>query len=127
MGKYKVYATPSFDKDMKKLKKRYPKINKDFKDFLNDIEENGDLGDEIPGVIYSSKSNNEKVYKKRMANTSANKGARGGFRIIEYVLTDNNEVYFIAIYSKNEMINMQKKEIGKLVKMNKKLLFREDK
>src|SRR5690625_2343618 len=98
--KYSVYTTPSFKREYNKLKKRYPKIDDDFENFLDDIEFNGILGDPMMGIV----KDGNKVFKKRMINSSARKGLPGGFRIIKYLVTEDSSVYLLDIYSKSDKI-----------------------
>lgn len=53
-----------------------------------------------------------------MANTSAKQGKSGGFRVIIYLITSNNLVYLLDIYSKNEQENISTKDIINLIKKN---------
>ena len=112
MSKYSALITPTFESQYNKLKKKYPKIDEDFDSFLDEIEIDGNLGEDIQGVT----KDGNKVFKKRMKNTSAKKGLSGGFRIIEYLVTSENIVYLLDIYSKSEKEDIPKKRIAKLIK-----------
>lgn len=120
MKKYVVFTTPTFEAHYKKLKKRYHKIDDDFEKFLDEIEIDGDLGEDIPNIV----KDGNKVFKKRMKNSSANKGLSGGFRIIEYLVTEDNEVYLLDIYSKSDYEDIPKKKIIKLVKETKRSIVK---
>jgi len=109
---YIVDITPSFKKEYDKLKKRYPKIDDDFEEFLDDVEINGHLGDPVPGVT----KDGNKVFKKRMKNTSARKGLSGGFRIIKYLVTKDSTIYLLDIYSKSDKANIADQRIRRLIK-----------
>lgn len=109
---YIVEITPSFEKEYHKLKKSYPRIDDDFDEFLNDVEINGHLGDSVPGIV----KDGNKVFKKRMRNTSAKKGLSGGFRIIKYLVTKDNIIYLLDIYSKSDKVNISDKRIRRLIK-----------
>ena len=98
MSKYIALTTPAFEVQYNKLKKKYPKIDNDFEVLLDEIEIDGNLGEDIQGI---SKDGN-KIFKKRMKNTSAKKGLSGGFRIIEYLVTSENTIYLLDIYSKSD-------------------------
>lgn len=113
---YIVDITPTFRKEYNRLKRRYPKTDNDFEDFLDDIEINGHLGDSIAGIIVDG----NKIFKKRMKNSSARKGLSGGFRIIEYLLTEDNTIYLLDIYSKSDRANITDQRIKRLIK--KKIL-----
>lgn len=120
MKKYTVFTTPTFEASYKKLKKRYHKIDDDFEKFLDEIEIDGDLGEDIPNIV----KDGNKVFKKRMKNSSANKGLSGGFRVIEYLVTKDNVVYLLDIYSKSDYEDISKKKIIKLVKETKKSIVK---
>jgi len=111
MAKYKTFFTDTFEYRLKKLAKKYPGIRADFRALLEEIEEQGDLGDSVPGVV----KDGNKVFKKRMRNSSANKGLSGGFRVIEYLVTETNEVYLLDIYSKSDQENIRVEEIRRLI------------
>ncbi|KIL74238.1 hypothetical protein [Bacillus badius] len=111
MSKYTAITTPAFEARYKKLKKRYPKIDDDFEVFLDEVEIKGDLGEDVQHVV----KDGNKVFKKRMRNTSARKGLSGGFRVIEYLITENNEVYLLDIYSKSDQVDIPREKIRKLI------------
>ncbi|MEQ6388010.1 hypothetical protein RZN22_01630 [Bacillaceae bacterium S4-13-58] len=70
------------------------------------------MGEDIQGVT----KDGDKVFKKRMKNTSAKKGLSGGFRIIEYLVTSESTVYLLDIYSKSEKADIPRKRIARLIK-----------
>lgn len=112
MGNITVVTTPSFETQYAKLKKRYQKIDDDFEDFLNEIEIDGELGEDIQGIV----KDGNKVFKKRMRNKSAKKGLSGGFRVIEYLITEDHTVYLLDIYSKSDQTDIPKKKVIRLVR-----------
>lgn len=105
-----------FEESYEKLKRKYRQIDDDFEDFIDDIEQNGNIGDSIPKII----KDGNKVFKKRMKNSSANKGLSGGFRVIEYLITEDNSIYLLDIYSKSVQENIEKKKILSLIKEAKR-------
>lgn len=109
-----VHVTPNFEQSFRKLRKKYPKMNEDLRELLDEIEENGLLGDEIPGVL----SSDNKIYKKRMKNTNAHKGKSGGFRVIHYLVTNSNDVFLLEIYSENQQEDISNDEIRHLTHSN---------
>ncbi|MFJ7647469.1 type II toxin-antitoxin system RelE/ParE family toxin [Lysinibacillus sp. NPDC097279] len=118
--KYRVNTTPTFEKEFKRLLKRYPKIVDDFEALIDEIEVNAELGEPIQGVgvKYENHMKKFKIFKKRMPNTSAKQGKSGGFRVIIYLITSSNQVYLLDIYSKNEQENISTKDIVNLIKKN---------
>jgi len=67
-------------------------LKDDFKQFLEDIEENPHLGTTL--------RNN--CYKIRIAIKSKGKGKSGGGRIITHVQVTETTVYLLSIYDKSE-------------------------
>lgn len=65
MSIFTVVTTPSFESQYAKLKKRYPKIDDDFEDFLNEVEIDGELGEDIQGRGPGRKT--RKIYAKQIS------------------------------------------------------------
>lgn len=126
MVKYKIETTPEFEKEFRKLKKRFLHIDDDFEEFLDEIELKGDLGVPVTGVKMENGHKGNKIFKKRMKNTSANQGKSGGLRVIEYLITSSNTVYLLDIYSKNVQEDIPKKKIIGLMNKNTDLLLNKE-
>src|SRR5690625_694398 len=108
---YIVDITPSFKKEYEKLKKRYPKIDDDFYELIEYVEINGHFVNPVPEVT----KDDNKVFKKRMKNTTARKWLSGGFRIIKYLVTKDNTIYLLDIYSKSDKANIADQRIRRLI------------
>jgi mRNA-degrading endonuclease RelE of RelBE toxin-antitoxin system len=90
----RVEVTAVFTKALKRLSRKYPSIVDELDKLITRLEKDERPGDKIPGAGYD-------VYKVRLANPSARRGKRGGFRIIYYIrLVDH--VVLLTIYSKSE-------------------------
>jgi mRNA-degrading endonuclease RelE of RelBE toxin-antitoxin system len=89
--RYKIETIPRFEKDVKKLKKKFPKIKNDLIDLVNVLSSNPKLGINL----------GENVFKIRIPNSSIPTGKRGGFRVITYYKKDDI-LYLVTIYSKTE-------------------------
>ena len=100
-----IKDTETFNKDVKKLKKRYKHIEKDYIDFINSIKSIDDLGINL--------GNN--IFKVRIANSDKNRGKSSGYRLISYLKLIENELYVIYIYDKSDMENINENEIDKLI------------
>ncbi|TDQ36985.1 hypothetical protein [Aureibacillus halotolerans] len=112
MNHYQIIPTKSFDRALRNLTKKHPKAVDDIGDVLTSLQ-NGDLvGNAIPGL----KHPNNKAFKVRSANVSGRTGKRGGFRIIYYLVTSDNEIYLLTVYSKSDKQNISTKEINELVR-----------
>ena len=67
-----IITTPTFEKEFKRLNKKYASLKSDLEVFEKDISENPKIGDDL----------GHEVYKVRIAIKSKNKGKSGGGRII---------------------------------------------
>ena len=79
---------------------------------LIELEEGNLLGDRVPNI----KLKGNMVYKMRLENPDANNDKSGGFRVIWYLVTSDNEIYPLTIYSKSDQVDISSREISQLVK-----------
>ena len=101
---FKIKTIPRFEKDVKKLKKKFPKIKNDLVDFINELSLNPELGINL----------GETIFKVRILNSSIPTGKSGGFRIITYYKT-NDTLYLVTIYSKTEQDTILTDKLKKIV------------
>jgi len=101
---YSIKPTVVFQKNTKKLLKKFPNIKNDCLDFIAQLKQGFFVGDKLKGF-------DEKVFKVRIGSSDQRKGKRGGFRIIYYVVTEQQEIYLLTIYAKVKQENITKKEI----------------
>jgi len=106
---YKAYLTETFQKSIKILKKKYPKVKDDLHDTIKFLEKEPTIGDPIPGW-------NKEIWKIRAASSDVKKGKRGGFRLIYLWKAGEFAIYFLAAYFKGEKQDISKKEIEVLLK-----------
>jgi len=97
-----------FDKDVKRLFKKYKQLPNDLKALNKELLENPKSGIEL----------GNRCYKIRLANSSVPTGKSGGFRIIYYHLDINKNLYLMSMYSKNELENIDDKIILNILKDN---------
>ena len=107
---YKVLTIEPFDKQLKRLLKKYTSIKKDFSNLVDSLEKNPLQG--------TSLGNN--CYKIRMAIKSKAKGKSGGARVIINLHIEKTTVYLLAIYDKSEQETITDKELIDLVSLIKK-------
>ncbi|HVS90577.1 MAG TPA: type II toxin-antitoxin system RelE/ParE family toxin [Mucilaginibacter sp.] len=98
---YSVVTTPFFEREFKKLLKKYISLPKDFQKVISLLRDDPKSGESV--------GNN--CYKVRMSIASKNKGKSGGARVITYVRFVNEEIFLISIYDKSEISNIAEKEI----------------
>jgi mRNA-degrading endonuclease RelE of RelBE toxin-antitoxin system len=103
---YSVYTIPPFDKQLKRLSKKYPSLRNDFSEFLKSLKENPEQGTAL--------GNN--CFKIRLAITDKGKGKSGGARIITHVKVIQSSVYLLSVYDKSEKEDIPNKYIADLLK-----------
>lgn len=106
----KFEVTSEFEKSLKRLSKKYKSLKEDYILFLDELEQNPFIGDEIIA----------NCRKARIAIKSKGKGKSGGGRIIFYYEIVNDEVILLYIYDKSEMENINDDFIRYLLQSFKK-------
>jgi len=100
-----IFYSDEFKKSAKKLAKRYKNFKGDLQKFIGTLEKNPRQGTEL----------SSNVYKVRIKNSNNNKGKSAGYRIITYIIT-NNEILLVNIFSKSDIPNISEKEIDLIIK-----------
>jgi mRNA-degrading endonuclease RelE of RelBE toxin-antitoxin system len=112
MNKVKIIATPTFQKELKKLAKKYPSMKEDYRDLLNFLSEN---------PTPKKYSIGTGLYKIRLKIGSLGKGKSGGARVITVVETeirqDELKIYLARIYEKSEKEDLTPKEYATIKKL----------
>ena len=112
----KFEAVPEFNKELKKLSKRYKLLNEDFEKFRTVSTKK--LPDHTPGTFeISGLGANVKVpiYKVKhfRSRDFRGRGSRSGFRIIYTHIQHSNIIIFIEIYHRG---NKSNHDIGRIKK-----------
>lgn len=102
---YSIFTIPTFDKQLKRLAKKYVSLKTDFADLLDRLEENPRQG----------KSLGNNCYKVRLAIATKGKGKSGGARVIFYIVISEEKIYLLTIYDKSEKNNLTDKELNELL------------
>jgi mRNA-degrading endonuclease RelE of RelBE toxin-antitoxin system len=89
---FSVFTIPPFDKQIKRLSKKYPSLKLEFSELLQSLQKNPNQGEPL--------GNN--CYKIRISIGSKGKGKSGGARVITYLKVTETSVYLISIYDKSE-------------------------
>ena len=76
---YKIKAYPLFERNLKRLAKKYISVKEDYKTLLNDLRTNPELGTDLGNGLR----------KIRMKISSKNRGKSGGARIISLTAMPN--------------------------------------
>ena len=103
---YKVLSIPPFDRQLKRLAKKYTSLKKEYAVLLDNLEQKPEQGTAL--------GNN--CYKIRIAIASKRKGKSGEARIITNFVVKDNIVYLLSIYDKSEQENFTDKELQELLK-----------
>lgn len=103
----KVIYTSRFARDAKPFIKKHPSFRNTLELLEQELLANPRLG----------KPYGNKIYKIRLADESKGKGKSGGFRVITYVISeDDTTVFMITIFDKSEEDNIQKQALLQLIK-----------
>ncbi len=98
---YNVKVANQFEKELKRLVKKFPSLKFEFIQLLELLTTNPTTG--------ISLGNN--LYKIRISIASKRKGKSGGARVITYVLVKEETVLLVTIYDKGEKSNIAEEEI----------------
>lgn len=102
---YKIFHSDHFEKQLKKLSKKYPSIKKDFESLLSSLKTDPKKG----------KALGKDCYKIRMSIASKRKGKSGGSRVIYCIKVIANSVFLLSIYDKSEKENIMDGELDFLL------------
>ncbi|HEX8333351.1 MAG TPA: hypothetical protein VF622_12045 [Segetibacter sp.] len=102
---YNIIPVEKFRKEVKRLIKKYPSLQKEL------IELNSELStNPLTGTSLGSN-----IFKVRLLIKSKRKGKSGGARVITYVVTENKEVYLLTIYDKSEIDSVDNKLLKDII------------
>jgi mRNA-degrading endonuclease RelE of RelBE toxin-antitoxin system len=106
--KYKVMDVKEFEKTLEKLARKYPSSLDKVEELFAELEEGVFSGDHVPNLRLKG----NRIYKTRLENPDANKGKRGGFRVVWYLVTSENEIYPLTTLKTNKLILHLEKSYG---------------
>jgi hypothetical protein len=108
---FSVLTIPPFERNFKRLLKKYPSLKADMKALIDVLEQNPTFG--IPL--------GENCFKIRLAIRSKNKGKSGGTRLITMVKFDQEKMVLLTIYDKTEVDTIDEKLLDTLIQLADKL------
>lgn len=106
--KYSIETLPGFDRQLKKLTKKYKSLNKDFEDFISELRRSPAIGVDL----------GKGIRKVRMAISDKGKGKSHGARVITHtaiISVEEGIITLLAIYDKAEQDTISDKEIVRLI------------
>jgi mRNA-degrading endonuclease RelE of RelBE toxin-antitoxin system len=109
--KIEITTTPEFDKQYKRLKRKYQSLKYDLLQLEKELEVNPEPGVSLGGNIR----------KIRISIKSKGKGKSGGARVITYTLLAtilNRKILLVTIYDKSEDDSISDDEIKRILRDN---------
>lgn len=106
-----IITLPTFEREAKRLGKRYRSLKQDIVKLIDELRENPDIGTDLGGGFR----------KVRMSIASTGSGKSGGARVItmDVVLQDcTDATALLFIYAKSDRANISDKELKELKKKN---------
>jgi mRNA-degrading endonuclease RelE of RelBE toxin-antitoxin system len=104
---YNILPIPPFDRQLKRLCKKYPSLKEEYFELIESLEQNPEQGTNL----------GNRCYKIRLAIASKGKGKSGGARVITNFLIADQIVYLLSIYDKSEKENLTDKELNELLQL----------
>jgi mRNA-degrading endonuclease RelE of RelBE toxin-antitoxin system len=98
---YNILPTHRFEKELKRLVKKFPSLKVEYKELIEEITQNPEAGTFI----------GSNCYKIRVAIESKGKGKSGGARAITYLYIETETVYLLTIYDKGEKADLKPNEL----------------
>lgn len=105
----RIRTTAHFDRDLKRLGKRYRSIREDFLQLLQELGDNPTAGVAL----------GDGLRKVRMSIASKGKGKSGGARVITYNMVtcmEGDDLLLLMIYDKSERTSVSKRELVAIMK-----------
>ena len=102
---YNISLSDRFQKEAKRLSKRYASFKSDLVKLIEDLEENPIQGDSL----------GKSCYKVRLKIDSKKKGKVAGARVITYVHVSEEDVYLLTVYDKSDRDSLEKGELEELL------------
>ena len=102
---YNILPLPPFEKQIKRLVKKYPSLKSEYLNLIESLEKNPNQGSNI--------GNN--CFKIRISIASKGKGKSGGARVITHFVIEDKTIYLLSIYDKSEQSDIQDKELKMLL------------
>lgn len=103
---FKVSSIPLFDRQAKRLAKKYPSLKNDLSELIESLVLEPEQG----------KALGNNFYKVRLAISSKGKGKSGGARVITYLKVTATTVYLTAIYDKSVKSSISDIELEQIFK-----------
>ena len=104
---YSISSIPLFDKQAKRLAKKYPSLKKDLNGLIDKLTDEAEQGTALGNGFY----------KIRLAIASKGKGKSGGAKVVTYVKVTHNTVYPTSIFDKSKKSTITDEELEQIFKL----------
>lgn len=104
----KVFSAPRFLKRLKQLVGVYSGVIADLAPLLARLKKGETPGNRVQGV------GSRLIFKVRVANSDAQRGKSGGYRVLYYVV-DGERCLLLTIYSKSEQSDIPSQELLSII------------
>ena len=102
---YNVRLTPAFQRQLKRLLKKYKSLTTDLAELGQTLTDTPELGTAL----------GRNCYKIRMAISSKGRGKSGGSRVVTCVHVSGETIYLLSIYDKSEKDSLAEGELTELL------------
>lgn len=102
---FKIVYTDHFEREFKRLAKKYRSIKYDLANLLNQLEENPTTGTPL----------GKDCYKVRLAISAKQKGKSAGARVITHLHIQGKTIFLLSIYDKSEQESISDNEISAIL------------
>ena len=102
---YKVETLEVFERQTKRLLKKYPSLKSELVTLITSLKENPFQGTAL----------GNECYKIRIGIASKGRGKSGGGRIITHIVIDAETIHLMSIYDKSDKENISDDELDDLL------------
>ncbi len=102
---FKIVYTDHFEREFKRLAKKYRSIKYDLANLLNQLQENPTNGTPL----------GKDCYKVRLAISAKQKGKSAGARVITHLHIQGKTIFLLSIYDKSEQESISDNEISAIL------------
>ena len=102
---YRVETIENFEREARRLKKKYRSLKAEISELIDDLEENPFLGVAM----------RDGFYKIRLGIRSKGKSKRSGARVVTCVRVVAETVYLVSIYDKSEQTDISDETLNRLL------------
>lgn len=104
---YSVKTIPRFERDLKRLTKKYPSLKTEYINLVQSLKESPNQGTAL----------GNQCYKIRLSIASKGKGKSGGARVITHLQIVNETVFLLSIFDKSERENISDRDVNDLLSL----------